>query len=174
MVVWLRMPAEAKMPSDKKPWNGMMCVPRVIEYVDGCFYYRIHPNVLKYFDKKLSDKEMSSFRAGREKPWFMETQITNGDFIDIGGFRIWMENDTIHTNRDKVFVKGAKLPNSFTLPAYSSEYKLSIIVEPNIIEIYVDDGRYCLTNAVYNLQEQLTGKTGTVYESSSTLSEDQK
>ena len=166
MVVWLRMPEEAKMPSDKKPWNGMMCVPRVIDYVDGCFYYRIHPNVLKYFDKKLSDKEMLSFKAGREKPWFMETRITNGDSIDIGGFRIWMENDTVHTNRDKVFVKGAKLPNSFTLPAYSSEYKLSIIVEPNIIEIYVDDGKYCLTNAVYNLQDQLTGRVGTVYESS--------
>ena len=166
MVVWLRMPEEAKMPSDKKAWNGMMCVPRVIEYIDGCFYYRIHPNVLKYFDKKLSDEELSSFKAGREKPWFMETTITNGDSIDIGGYKIWMENDTVHTNRDKVFVKGAKLPSSFTLPAYSNEYKLSIIVEPNIIEIYVDDGRYCLTNTVYNLQDQLTGKVGTVYESS--------
>jgi hypothetical protein len=30
----------------------------------------------------------------------------------------------------------------------------------------VDDGKYCLTNTVYNLQDQLTGKVGTVYESS--------
>ena len=154
------------MPSDKKPWNGMMCAPRVIEYVDGCFYYRIHPNVLKYFDKKLTDQQMRSFKASQEKPWFMETKITNGDFINIGGFKIWMDKDVVHTNRDQVFVKGAKLRNSFTLPAYSSEYKLSIIVEPNIIEIYVDDGKYCLTNTVYNLQDQLSGKIGTVYVSS--------
>ena len=166
MVAWLRMPEEAKMPSDRKPWNGMMCVPRVIDYADGCFNYRIHPNVLNYFDQELTEEEKKSFKASREKPWLMETAITNGDSIDIGGYKIWMENDTLHTNRDQVFVKGAGLPNSFTLPAYSSEYKLSIIVEPNIIEIYVDNGKYCLTNAVYNLRDQLTGRTGIIFVSS--------
>lgn len=41
-----------------------------------------------------------------------------------------------------------------------------VMVDPNVIEIFVDDGKYCLTNAVYHLGEKLEGKVDKVFVSS--------
>ena len=163
MVVWVRMPVEADNPWDAKPWNGMMCVPRVIEYIDGIFYFRIHPNVVKYFDTELSSQEIKKFSAYREDPYMIETTIRNGESLSIGGYRIYMKDNTICTDRNKVFVKGTNLPNKYKVPPYAEEYKLTILVEANVIEIFVDDGRYCLTNTVYGLGKKITGRINHLY-----------
>lgn len=157
MVVWVRMPEEANNPWDEKPWNGMMCVPRVIEYDQDGFRYKIHPNVKKYFNKKLSKEEIKSYCVYQEKPCLIETIIHNGESIDIGGFKIWMKKNEIHTDRSEVFVEESDLRNTFTLPSYAKEYKLSILVESNVIEIFVDDGKQVLTNTVYHLGKTIKG-----------------
>ncbi|MDO4976610.1 MAG: glycoside hydrolase family 32 protein [Eubacteriales bacterium] len=163
MVVWVRMPKDAENPWEEKPWNGMMCIPRVIDYIDDTVYYRIHPNVMKYFNKKLSSEEVKTFHANQKDPWMMQTTITNGQKLNIAGFKLWMEDDAIHTDRSDVFVEDTNLHKTFALPAYAKEYKLTIIVEPNVIEVYVDDGKHVLTNTVYDLKDILTGEVGEIY-----------
>ena len=37
--------------------------------------------------------------------------------------------------------------------------KLEIFAEPNLIEIFVNDGEYVLSNVVYHLSTEIQGKT---------------
>ena len=158
MVVWARMPIAADNPWDEKPWNGMMCSPRVIEYRDERFYFSIHPNVKRFFSRELTQEEIADHHVNTQKPCLIETTIKNGERLNIGGFKIHMKRNTIHTDRRAVFPKNTNLRNTFELPSYAKEYKLSIIVAPNIIEIFVDDGKYTLTNTVYHLKKNFSGR----------------
>lgn len=106
---------------------------------------------------------MESFEAGKEQPWLIETSVKEGDKLDLGGFKIWVEDGSIHTDRNDVFVEGTNLHNTFSIPAYAKEYKLSILVEPNLIEIYVDEGKHCLSNTVYDLKPEISGKIDHIF-----------
>ncbi|MCQ2492440.1 MAG: GH32 C-terminal domain-containing protein, partial [Lachnospiraceae bacterium] len=75
-------------------------------------------------------------------------------------------NNTIMTDRGRVFVKNTGLKNRFYAPSYSDYYRLTIVVEPNVIEVYIDDGKYCITNTVYNLGHKLKGNIERLFISS--------
>lgn len=167
MVIWIRMPEAIKYPSDKKAWNGMMTIPRVIENREDGIHFSMHPNVKKYFDKELTLEEIKDFDPRQEKPWMAKTTIKNGDEINLGGFKIWMEDNTIHTDRSEVLVHGTdRLRTTFEIPSYADEYELEIVVEPSVVELYVDDGKHVLTNVFYGLKNELFGNIGHIYVSS--------
>lgn len=42
-------------------------------------------------------------------------------------------------------------------PQLKGSYGLDIVVDKNLIEIFVNNGEYVISNVVYNLQRELTG-----------------
>lgn len=42
-------------------------------------------------------------------------------------------------------------------PALKGRYDLDIFVEPNLIEIFVNDGEYVISNVVYELGNEIDG-----------------
>ena len=40
-------------------------------------------------------------------------------------------------------------------PRLHGRYKLDIFVEPNLIEVFVNDGEYVISNGVYGLKKEL-------------------
>ena len=48
IIAWLRMPE----PVDGK-WQGMMCIPRVVEVKNDHIYFRVHPNVQNAYTKAI-------------------------------------------------------------------------------------------------------------------------
>ena len=69
-----------------------------------------------------------------------------------------MENGTICTDRTKVFPHTDIKKLHCQIPNIGENISLEIFVEPNLIEIFVNDGEYVLSNAVYHLGTEIQGK----------------
>lgn len=161
MIAWLRMPEAVKEPG-KEPWIGMMSLPRVVEQIDGHIYFRVHPEVEKFFSREysiilydartviLSEMQMS-------EPYRVQTTLKEGEELDIGGYRIWTDRGFVKADRNKVFadIEGHRLVS--TTPKVEGECRLDIFVDKNLIEIFVNDGQYVISNVVYGLGDFIRG-----------------
>ena len=142
------------LTEEKVIWNGMMSLPRVVEVENGQVRFRVHPNVRKGLSKSLSGQD--ALRSSN--PFCIKTILQNGDCLDIGGYQIFMENGTICTDRTRVFPHTDSKKLCCQIPAAGEKADLEIFVDPNLIEIFVNDGEYVLSNVVYDLGLEIKGK----------------
>lgn len=140
-VGWMRMPV-----ADEENWIGLITYPRVITYKNNNIYTNIHPNVDAIFKNKVD-----SFDSN--KPCKIVTTLNSGDSINIGGYIISYD-DCLHVDRSKVFKYDVALKKLQT-PTIDI-CNLNIYYDNDIIEIYVNDGQYVLSNIVYNLTNTVT------------------
>lgn len=161
LIAWMRMPRAVDVPG-AKPWNGMMCLPRVIEKKSGHIYFRVHPEVEHYFSKEITMEEYPS-AAASGAPLRLRTTLLEGDNLNIGGYRIWVEQGYLKTDRSLVFqnISGPALTAS--VPGKLSRYELDIFVEPNLIEIFINGGEYVISHVVYGLGYTLSGPLSHLY-----------
>ncbi|AWB43470.1 sucrose-6-phosphate hydrolase [Paenibacillus sp. CAA11] len=154
MIAWMRMPKRVESAGEK-PWIGMMCLPRVIEVTRGHIYFRVHPQVMQSFKRELSSLQELDY----SKPFHISVSFATGDAMNIGGYRIALEQGALCTDRSKVFegLEGSGM--QFHTPEIGSACKLDIFVEPNLIEIFVNEGEYVLSNIVYGLRSTLSSTT---------------
>lgn len=135
-------------------WNGMMSLPRVVEIENGQVCFRVHPNVRKGLSRSLSSQD--ALRSSN--PFCIKTTLQNGDCLDIGGYQISMKGRTICTDRTRVFPHTDSKKLHFQIPDAGEKADLEIFVDPNLIEIFVNDGEYVLSNVVYDLGVEIKGK----------------
>lgn len=148
MAGWMRMPEPVQ---DKEPWIGMMALPRVVTVRDGKICYPVHPAVRSAFEATAEPvRELDNNRA-----YQFTMELKEKEEICIGGFRIWRENGCIHTDRSCVYPKDPGLRTSFQTPASEGKTELEIYVDSNLIEIFVNDGEYVLSNIVYGLGSEI-------------------
>ncbi len=156
LVAWMRMPQPAPSPADGRgAWNGMMCLPRLLSARKGQLYAQPHPNLEKAFCCPVEAKTVDNTR-----PYRLRALLRPGETLDIGGYRIWLENGCLYTDRSQVFAgcQGYRL-QAHTPPLEQESCRLEIFVEPNLIEIFVDEGRFVLSSVVYGLAKYLEGTT---------------
>ena len=135
-------------------WNGMMSLPRVVEIENGQVCFRVHPNVRKGLSRSLSSQD--ALRSSN--PFCIKTTLQNGDCLDIGGYQISMKDGTICTDRTRVFPHTDSKKLHCQIPDAGEKADLEIFVDPNLIEIFVNDGEYVLSNVVYDLGVEIKGK----------------
>ncbi len=150
VIAWLRMP---KCGEDGD-WIGLYTFPRVLYMKDNHLCFKVHPNVDKLFKHKVKDFSLS--------PRKISCTMNLDSYLNIGGFEITFKDNCICTNREKVFTQAAKLFNDesqvgkrFKTPRINGECHIDIYVDKQVIEIYVNDGKYVLSNIVYDLKEEL-------------------
>ena len=73
------------------------------------------------------------------------------------------EDDKIKTDRSKVFVKNGNYRLTAETPVLKDEYNLEIYVDENLIEVFINDGEYVISNVVYGLSDKIIGKEYTLY-----------
>lgn len=153
MVAWMRMP-ETVQQKDRKPWNGIMCLPRVVEVLDGHVYFRVHPEVKQYFSEKIPADDVTL----GTKPVRLKVSMKEGEELNLGGYKIWVERDYLKTDRSQVFrqIQGHRLVSS--TPKLDGKYELDIYVDENLIEVFVNDGQYVIGNVVYELGHKVQGR----------------
>ena len=66
--------------------------------------------------------------------------------------------DILKADRSKVFKHYKNHRLTSDTPKLEGRYELDIFVNGNIIEIFANGGRYVLSNIVYDLRHQLSGK----------------
>lgn len=141
LVAWLRMPE----PVDGE-WIGMASIPRIVEVENGHIYFRVHPNIKKRFNKPESDVLKLS-----ESGYRICTELANGEQINIGGYKIFRKGNRICTDKTAVAAgKKGELLQAET-PVLQDGFCLDIYVEPNIVEVFVNNGEYSISNYVYGI-----------------------
>ncbi len=159
MIAWMRMPKPAEAPEGEDPWIGMMCLPRVVEVKEGKICFGVHPEVEKCFvPVKEPQPQKDIFR--------LRTALKEGESLNLGGYRIWREDGAVRTDRSQVFegIKGYR--TRFSTPKIQGQCRLDIFVEPHLIEIFVNEGEYVVSNIVYGRKpfaEGLEGKAAEWY-----------
>lgn len=111
MVAWMRMPLPV-VHSGEKPWIGMMALPRVIEVEDEQIYFRVHPEVETHFKTRIPVEQINYAKPFQLKVVFQEQQV-----LDIGGYRVWLEDGRVHTDRAEVFRDLDQYDLQFRLPS---------------------------------------------------------
>lgn len=165
MIAWMRMPKTVEKPGGM-PWNGMMCLPRVVECEDGHVYFRVHPAVDRYFEREIPTDDCDITSEERREgqgilcgePRRIQVTLHPGESLDIGGFRIREESDFIRTDRSAVFGDMDGYRMICHTPRLHGRYELDIFVEPNLIEVFVNDGEYVISNVVYGLGKTIRGR----------------
>lgn len=153
VIAWARMP-EAII-TEKGEWCGMMCIPRIVDVKNNHVYIRPHTNVKNSFITKLS--------APKKSGYMLKTTLKNGESINVGGYVIKRENDKITTDRSKVFnIKGNYRLIAET-PVINDGYELEIYVDEHLVEVFINNGEYVISNVVYGLTEEITGKNYDLY-----------
>lgn len=152
MIGWVRMPKPVE-ESGKAPWIGMMSLPRVVEVRENQICFLPHPEADRYFSKKLKEQETPDFsRAFRVKAVLKEQET-----LDIGGYKITLENGCVKGDRSQVFPQGKEHRLAAKTSAVKGDFHLDIFVDKNLIEIFVNQGQYVLSHAVYGLQPYIEG-----------------
>ena len=150
MEAWIRMPKPAE-----EGWIGMFCSPRVVERKGGHIYFRIHPNVRAAYSEEITDISLAS------KDGYMAVfELEDGEQADIGGFLIIREGSRIRTDRTAVYpsFEGAHLISE--TPEITEGYRVEVLVDDNLVEVYINDGEYVISNAVYGLGNTITLSSG--------------
>lgn len=159
MIGWMRMPEAVPGDEERCSWNGMMCTPRVMEIREGHIMYQIHPQADQYLSKEVQKGQIDWKKAFR-----LKTSLKEGEELNIGGYRIFVEGDRICTDRSKVFGNHDHYRHTFSTPEVKGRYDLDIIVDENLIEIFVNDGEYVLSNVVYGLEHEINGPVTQIFE----------
>ena len=151
VINWLRMPC----PSEDLEWNGVYTFPRVVTIKNNRIYFSVHPEIEKQFSQSVSQFTLTNAMK-------ISVDVKEGSRLDIGGYKIWIEDQKVHIDRQDVFVREAKLFNNdtkvgtkFSTPTLQDGCHLDIYVDTQVIEIYVNYGEYVLSNVVYGMKEYL-------------------
>lgn len=154
MISWLRMP----QPSEDGKWNGLFTYPRVITNHDGHLYFNVHPNIESLFTKEI---DTITF----DEPIKISVEMNENSKINLGGYRIWMQDQALHTSREQVFPSQGTLFNSsspigthFHTPKVGDTCHIDIYLDTQVIEIYVNNGQYVLSNIVYSMTSDINIK----------------
>ncbi len=144
LVAWLRMPEAVN-----GQWRGMFCLPRVVEVKDGHIYFHVHPNVKKAYSKKIG-----SLAEAGESGCHISMELGDHEWIDVGGYKIFREGNHICTDRTGVFPYDDHRMQ-FRTPEIKDGQHVDIYVDASLVEVYINDGEYVISNAVYGLKNEI-------------------
>ena len=145
VMAWLRMP---KLVSGE--WIGMFCLPRVVEVCERHIYFRPHPSVKKAYGKRI-DSPAEAHDSG----YHVSMNLEDGEMIDVGGYKIFRKGGCIYTDRSAVLEECTDCPTEFQTPELKDGCHVDIYEDANLVEVFVNDGEYVISNAVYGLKNEL-------------------
>ena len=154
LLAWLRMPEAVD-----GQWSGMQCIPRVVDVKDSHIYFRVHPNIKSAFKRKI-DSVKETDKSG----YRVSFSLGEGEAIVIGGYHIKREGKKIYTDRSSLVKEFWNIPTQFFTPDLKDGFQIDVYVDPNLIEVFVNDGEYVISNCVYNLDAEICQQGNVKYE----------
>lgn len=145
LAAWLRMPEAVN-----GKWCGMFCIPRVVEVKDGHIYFRVHPNIEKMYTRRISHASQAD-SAGYK----VSFEIGDGETVNIGGYKISRRGRQICTDRQGVFPEHTNFRMQCATPEVKEGFHLDVYVDSNLIEVFVNNGEYVISNTVYGLTREI-------------------
>ena len=160
LIGWMRMPRPVEdAPDGRAPWRGMMSLPRLVEWREGQLCFPVHPHVTACFTQPAEGLAP----LAEHKPVRLQGTLRSGQTWNVGGYRLWMEDGCLCSDRSAVFdgLPGYRL--TARTPALGQDTcDLDIFVTDHLVEIFLDSGRYVLSHVVFGLDGTLEGDFNTV------------
>lgn len=154
LLAWLRMPAPVH-----GQWSGMQCIPRVVEVKNKHIYFRVHPNIKNAFTKKISSPNEAD-----ENGYKVSFALEDGESIDVGGFQIMRKGNRVYTDRSGLLDETWDMQTEFSTPDLRDGSQIDVYVDPNLIEVFINDGEYVISNCIYNLGKEIHNAKNVKYE----------
>lgn len=146
LIGWMRMP----LTFDDEEWIGMMTLPRIINVKDNDVYFSIPEYIDKLFNKEVN---LSDFDI--KEAYKLNVTLNEDSILNIGGYKISVIDDSIVADRSEVFPELKRKGRVFKSSKLNSRYDLSIYIDNGIIEMFINDGKYVISNIVYGLKSKI-------------------
>ncbi len=154
VIAWMRMPApqraEDNEASGGKSWSGMMCLPRLVEIRDGEFYTPVHPNVRRYFaDAGCRTEYGSGTLWEKEGRCRILKPMEEGEKLKVNGVEISLQDGILFMDRTGCLPEDCRWHRRSESPYIGEHCELEIYAEKNLVEVFVNDGQYVLSQVIY-------------------------
>lgn len=146
LIGWMRMP----LTFDDEEWIGMMSLPRIINVKDNDVYFSIPEYIDKLFNKEVN---LSDFDI--KEAYKLNVTLNEDSILNIGGYKISVIDDSIVADRSEVFPELKRKGRVFNSSKLNGRYDLSIYIDNGIIEMFINDGKYVISNIVYGLKSKI-------------------
>lgn len=146
LIGWMRMP----LTFEGEEWIGMMSLPRVINIRDNEVYF----SVPEYIDR-LFNKEVKLSEFDINEVYKLDVTLNKDSILNIGGYKISIIDDSIVADRTEVFPDIKRKGRVFKSSKLNERYDLSIYIDNGIIEMFINDGKYVISNIVYGLKSKI-------------------
>lgn len=145
LFAWIRMPAPIN-----DSWIGALCLPRVVTVENDRVKFAVHPNVYENFVPLT--EETPDFVNGK---YMLQLTLDEGSSISLGGYRIFLENHRLKTDRSEGFPENVSWDTFAETPEIIGECHLEIFIDGPIIEIFVNKNEASVTQVTYGRTEKL-------------------
>ena len=145
LLAWLRM----REPITNEKWIGMFTMPRILTSYHHHIYQRVHPNIQNQFTKVTETLDF-------QEPFLMKTILKENEEMNIGGLKLYIQDDCLCCDRTKISIQKNKVCNVNQTPKLNHQYQLDIYYDYHIFEIFINDGYYVLSQIVYQILEDQT------------------
>ena len=142
MLGWLRM----RKPVEGENWCGMLTFPRVLTQKNEHLYQNVHPHIQNLFQYETNTIDF-------ESPFLFKTTLTKDQTIDLGGLKLYIQDDCLWCDRKQVSIVEDKVCNLNHTPPLHGRYDLDIYYDHHVIEIYINDGYYVFSQIIYQIDK---------------------
>ena len=130
-------------------WSGLFTMPRHLSCKDGHVYQDVHPLIKNTF---VHTTDTIDFDA----PFLMKTTLEDNETITLGCVKISYVDDQLVVDRTAVSVNNDELYNIHKTPVLNGQCDLEIYYDEGVIEIFVNNGYYVVSQIIYHLKEEET------------------
>ena len=144
---WVRMPQKF----EGENWIGMMSLPRVVNVNNGIVSFDVTEEVKRLFNKEINIKDFNN----KDSAFRLDAILNKNSKVSIGGYEISIEDDAIKVDRSKVFIEVTDIGMIFKTPKLNGNYNIIAYIDNGVIEVFIDNGKYVITNVVYNMTNNI-------------------
>ena len=141
---WLRM----RKPVQGEEWIGMFIMPRILHEKDGKIIQELYPKIKNSFNHEVQE---ISF----DQPFQLKTTLNKDSSLNLCGFKIDIQDDCLHLNREEVSIQENKVCNDVVSPKLQGHYDIELYYDHHVFEIYFNGGEYVMSQVVYDLNDQV-------------------
>lgn len=142
VIGWLRM----RKPAEGDNWVGMHTMPRVLSSKNGHIYQNVYKDVKELFGEESS--------LDFHKPFLMTCTMSQDSYMNLGGFKLYIQDNCLYANREEVSIVEDKVCNINHTPMLD-EFNLEIYYDHHVFEIFINAGYHVFSQIVYDLNDEL-------------------
>ena len=110
----------------------------------------MHPNIQNVYTKKIDSPKEASDAGYR-----LRFSLQDGEEVNVGGYRIFRQGKKICTDRSALYTAFPQFRTEFATPELADGFNLEVYVDQNLIEVFVNEGEAVISNAVYQLGNEI-------------------